>query len=290
MPTTFAPDAAQLRQALLKKLEIEYSGVDHQDHGIRFGHQERGLGHARDGWAIEDDGSVRLAERAQESRDVGRRYVGGVPKRHPRRDQFQARVARHSQQVGRAVGDGDVTHAGGEIDPEDLVELRLAQITVDRDDEVPRRGERPRRVCDDARLTFSGPAGSERDHGMRVLEQDVQITAELLERLETPLVPHERKHVGRIGVCIDEHGHLAEDGKAQPLGDLVGRHESPQRPRSQGREGPEMSPSATAATATVPRGFVGVVGSAAVPNGDSTSTEPASRLVTFTTRAAAALA
>jgi len=120
---------------LLKELKIEDPRVDHQDHGIRFGDEERGLGHARDGWAVEDDSSVRLAERAQESRDVGRRDVGGVPKRHPGRNQFQARVARQGQQVGRAVGDGNVTHAGGEIDPEDLVQLRLAQVAIDRDDE-----------------------------------------------------------------------------------------------------------------------------------------------------------
>ena len=51
-----------------------------------------------------------------------------------------------------------------------------------------------------------------------------------------------------------------------------------------------MRPNATDATATVARGFVGVVGSSAAPSSDSTRRDPASRFVTFTTRAAVALA
>ena len=51
-----------------------------------------------------------------------------------------------------------------------------------------------------------------------------------------------------------------------------------------------MSPNTTDATATVARGFVGLVGSSAAPSSDRTSRVPASRFVTFNTRAAVALA
>ena len=51
-----------------------------------------------------------------------------------------------------------------------------------------------------------------------------------------------------------------------------------------------MSPNTTDATATVARGFVGLVGSSAVPSSDRTRTDPDSRFVRCTTRAAVALA
>src|SRR5580698_78704 len=51
-----------------------------------------------------------------------------------------------------------------------------------------------------------------------------------------------------------------------------------------------ISPNAKAATATVRRGFDGAVGSSATPSSERTRRDPASRLVTRSTRAAVALA
>ena len=218
---------AQLGQALLEVLVIELPGVDHQDHCVRFRDEDRGLGNARDGRAIEHDSPVRLAERAQKPGHVCRRDVGGMPCRHTGGNELKVAVLRRGQELGRAVGGRDIAHPGRQLHPEDLVQPRLAQITIDRNHELSRRCEHPCGVGGDGRLALPRLAGGERDDRMRVLEHDVEIAAELLERLETTLIVGRSEHLGRVRIGAGQSRHLAQDRQSEPVPDLFGGDEPP---------------------------------------------------------------
>ena len=208
---------------------------------------------------------------AQETRDVGCRDVGGVPKRHPGRNQFQARVAGHGQQVGRAVGDGNVTHAGGEIGPEDLVQLRWRRSPSTATTKCPGVASAHAVFATTLDLPSRGA------HAVNAMTgacpgHDVEVAVELLERLETALVGINVNMSAGSAPAWTSTGTSPRTGRPNRSDTSSAATNLRKAPAAKAAKTAKIKPSATAATATVPWGFVGVVGSAAGPNWDSTRT------------------
>ncbi len=138
-------------------LSRHHLGPDHDHHAVRQGREHQRLGDGADGRRIDHDPVVGLAKPVQQGLKRLRGHeVGGAGDARPRRDDVERRPLDASQRRrGLPVFDEEVGEPWALVDPQQLMDSRLAQVGVEEHDLSAPGRERERQIHRRERLALA---------------------------------------------------------------------------------------------------------------------------------------